>query len=503
MVALNKIDSNATGLAYAREASLGVLPTTPVWIPLEPNSYGDFGGEITTVARNPINLGRQRKKGVITDNDANGDFETDLTQTNMQDLLQVFMFAAARTKDDLAVATTTATTFNVGGGGTGYRANDLVFGKGFAQALNNRVHVVASATASTITTGATAAIDTTGQITRVGHQFATGDLAVNVAGTWPALTSTTKNLTELGLIPGEWIWVGGDLAAEQFANAANNGMACVKSVAANRIEFHKTRATWVADAGTGKTIRLYFGRVIKNEVGPLIVRQSLQFERQLGAPDDAFPTNIQSEYLVGSVANELEMTINTADKITMSLGFVAQNNEQRTATENIKSGTRPALVEGDAYNTSTDIKRIRLSSYVTGQTAPAPLFAFLQDVSVTINNNVTPNKAVGVIGAFELTAGTFEVSASLNAYFASIEAARLVRQNADTTLDIFAARANAGYAIDFPMLTLGDGRLSVEQDEPITLPLTCDAGTGAKFDPNMNHTLLMVFFDYLPNAAMA
>ena len=197
------------------------------------------------------------------------------------------------------------------------------------------------------------------------------------------------------------------------------------------------------------------------------------------------------------------MTINTADKITMSLGFVAQNNEQRTATENIKSGTRPALVEGDAYNTSTDIKRIRLSSYVTGQTAPAPLFAFLQDVSVTINNNVTPNKAVGVIGAFELTAGTFEVSASLNAYFANIEAARLVRQNADTTLDIFAARANAGYAIDFPMLTLGDGRLSVEQDEPITLPLTCDAGTGAKFDPNMNHTLLMVFFDYLPNAAMA
>ena len=59
----NKIDSNVTGLAYAEEASIGVLPGSPVFYSLEPNSYNPTGAEIKTVARNPINPSRQRKKG--------------------------------------------------------------------------------------------------------------------------------------------------------------------------------------------------------------------------------------------------------------------------------------------------------------------------------------------------------------------------------------------------------------------------------------------------------
>ena len=58
--AINKIDSNITGLAFAEEVCLKQLPTTaadgfdPTWYALEPNSYSDFGGEIATVARAPI-----------------------------------------------------------------------------------------------------------------------------------------------------------------------------------------------------------------------------------------------------------------------------------------------------------------------------------------------------------------------------------------------------------------------------------------------------------------
>lgn len=512
MTAVKKIDSGIVGLRYADESIPGTLIGSPIWYPLDPNSYGDFGATIATLVRKPISASRQNKKGVVSDIDASAAFSIDLTQNNLQRLMQGFMFANFRPKGefvDIPSVTVQAgnDTYEMTST-TGFYVNSIVNATGFTNSANNGIKNVSTVTAGvsiavTQTLVAEASPPSDSKLTVVGFKAASADINVDASGTYPAITSTAKNLTELGVIPGEWLFLGGDSASLQFTNAANNGFKRVYSVAANRIEFDKSTLAMVTETGTGKTIEIYLGRALKNETGSLVVRKPVQFERSLGAPDDASPSQIQSDYAIGCIPNQFSINIPTADKITTDLNYIAINTEQRTGVQGVKSGTRPTLVDTDAFNTSSDFSRIKLSKVVAGDEAPTALFAFITDAKIDINNNVKANKAVGVLGSFDLTAGTFEVGGSMTAYFSDITAIDAIRNNSDVTLDIIAAKNNSGWAIDIPLLTLGDGKLNIVQDEPITIPLSMSAATAAKFGTNWDHTLFMVFFDYLPTLAEA
>jgi hypothetical protein len=502
---VSKVDSNVTGLRYAEEASIKTLPGSPVWYPLEPNSYNDFGGQISTVARNPINPSRQRKKGTVTGLEASGGFNTDLTQNNIHRLMQGYFFADAREKvstmplNTAAVVMTaaTATTYTAAAGLGIFAANNLILGRNFGVAANNGLKVVTSATATTVTVTGNAieaSPPATSYIRKVGHQYAATDVSIT-SGANPTMTCVAGDFTTLGVIPGEWIYVGGDTAITAFATAANNGFARVRTVAAKTMTFDKTNATWVTDAGTGKTIQLFIGTVIKNEsASASIIRRTYQLERTLGS--DGVGT--MTEYLTGAVPSEMEITVAQEDKVTIDLSFVATDNEQRTGTTGVKSGTRPDLVDADCFNTSSDFSRIRMAIVDPTTSNPTPLFAYLTEASLSLANNVSPNKAVGILGAFDVSAGTFEVSGNVTAYFADVTAVQAVRNNEDVTIDFALVKNNSGILFDIPLLSLGEGRLSVEQDQPITLPLSMAAAQSV-----FNHTLLYMNFDYLPTVAEA
>lgn len=501
------IASNITGLSFAEEATLKTLPGTPIWYSMEPNSFSDFGGQLKTVTRNTINPSRQLQKGVTTDLDANGGFNTDYTQNNLQRLLQGIFFADMREKADtipingssitLTAVDGTNDQFEAASGLTVFKIGHIVLASGMGLTANNGPWILDAVAAGAIdVTGnliAEASPPATARVQAVGFQFAADDAVITYSGGTCTMTTTIADLTTLGLIPGERVFLGGDSSTLRFAN--NQGFARIKTIAAHAIVYDETEWTSVSETTTGsKTVQMFFGKVLKNEsTTNLIKRRTYQVERQVGS--DA--NGVMSEYLLGAVADSATINIPQADKITTDIAFVACDNEQRTGLTGIKSGTRVTALGESAFNTSSDVRRIKLQINSAINPNVTDLFAYVTDVKLSIKNNVKPTKAIGVLGAFDTTEGNFEVTGSLTAFFSNIPAVQAIRDNADVGLNMILARANAGFCFDIPLASLGNGRLNVTKDSPITLPLDANAAQNS-----FGYTLMANFFPYLPNLAM-
>jgi hypothetical protein len=257
-------------------------------------------------------------------------------------------------------------------------------------------------------------------------------------------------------------------------------------VAANALVLDRQPGTMVTDAGTAKTVQLFVGHAIKNESDPALIKQrSYQMERSLGSAG--------FEYIKGCVANTMEIKVSTADKVMVDLGFIGIDAEYRTVADGAKTGSRPDVPDQEAFNSSSDFSRLRMLNEDTAAT----LFTYLTELTVTINNNVTPSKAIGTLGAFDVTAGDFVAAGSVTAYFTSVEAIQAVRDNDDISLDFAMVKENAGWVFDIPFISIGDGRPNVEKDTEIKLPITME---GAEH-PTLHHSMLAVSFAYLPTAA--
>ena len=425
-----KIDSNVVGLNYAVEECLGQLSNTPKWQALEPNSFSDFGGELSTTQRTPLSISRQNQKGVVTDLSVKGGFNIDFTQNNLNQLLEGVFFADTRTKNN--------------------------------------------------------------------YQFtgASGDIKFASASNIYSLTATTADFTSLGLVEGEWIFVGGDNPNERF-DTAGAFYARVSKIEAKKLTFDNGtfKAGLSADAGASKTIKIFMGTVLKNErTTDLIKRKSYCFERTLGK--DLSTNQKQAEYISGAVLGEFSLEAKQGEMLKADLSFTATNNEYRTGAL-LSDGKLTASLGESGINTTSDIRSIRLSLVDDTNSTSTPLFAYVTEASVEVNNNLSENKALGTFGAIDVSAGNFEVSGKTTAYFTTVQAIEAVRKNADVGLYALFATKQKGFIFDIPLVGLGGGTLNVEKDNPITLELEA-SGAENKF----GYTMMYVNFPVLPKVAM-
>jgi hypothetical protein len=507
MPAIRKtINSNVTGVSVAEELEPKVLPGSPDWYDRAVISYSDFGGDVAYVADESINSSRQNQRGLPVGIEAGGRYNILMTNGLTRDM-QGFFFADAHEKVDsiplngVAIPFTSvavAGAYGAASGLTVFPVGAIVNATGFTNAANNGPSTVTAVLSTTLTTDRVTVVEASppaaARIQQVGFAFGSGDLTLTVVGGTATLNSTAGDWFNIDVQVGEWLFIGGDAVGDRYD--AGYGYGRVKSITTNDVIIDEI--AWVGalatDTGVGKTMRIYVGTYIRNEKDPAnIVCRTYNVERTLGSDDDG----VQSEYLAGAVESELSLNLPLKERHTADFSYMALDNEYRTGLEGVKVGTHHAMPKQQLYNTSSTVFRLRMSILDPDTLDPTNMFAYASDATFTINNNISIAEAVSVFGGFDIIVGNFTVGGSVTAYFTTVASIKAIRDNADVGFNAILAQANRALVYDIPLLGVGGGRLNVEKDAAITVPLE---NFGAENDNG--YTMSYTDFAYVPDIAM-
>jgi Phage tail tube protein len=514
---MGRVLTQNVNLAYTIESSLGTAGTT--WYNLEPNSIGTFGATITTVARQPINKNRQRQKGTVTDLDSAIDFEADLTISSFRDFIEGFCFVNAVNRDvtELAstAAETTGDTYTIAALSAAqaekFEISTLIWAAGFALDANNGLKSLDTDAASTDTTLAVsenladeASPPSGARISFAGYRIPTGD---TVTWDWDATekqatlsdTGLGTLLTQLGLTVGQFVHVGSPDGSggvtNAFENAAANdmyGYARVVSIAADAVVFDKVDSALQYDDLTDPTtaVDLLFGEFIRNvdTSDTEYLERSFQFEaefKNLDAPNDEY------QYSVGNYCNTVTFNLPLTEKATAAFSFIGTDTENPVTSGSRKSGASSATnpLQTSALNTSADIARLRITE--VDETGISTDF---KSVSIALNNNVSPEKVLGTLGAKYMNTGNFEVDVTSQLLFTDGAVVNKIRDNETVTMDFIVTNSDGAIAVDIPSMTLGDG----SRDFPVNESVLINTKGMAFQDPTLGTSIGVSIFPVVP-----
>ncbi len=482
-------------LQYARETTFSVIPTSG-WKTLEPNAVTTFGATITTVDRSPISQYKQRRKGAITDLDSALEFDADMTIEHFDDFVEGFCFS--NFVGPLAVVPTSATapsTYNIPDitPETPLPAGTLIYARGFANAVNNGLKEVdAGSTTTTIvitdTDLITETAPTNALIEVAGVRTTAGDLDINADGN---ITSGVLDFTTLGLKVGQGIWVGGDAALNRFTAVNNAGFCRIVSIATNLLIVDKTSFDFTAEANTTQAVDLYFGRFVRNVSVEDADYQEIYFTFE-GAYDnlsETSPGNPSYEYARGNYCNTLGWDMPLTDKATFTASFIGLDTDVPTDTRATGADTPVLPLQTSPFNTSTDFARLRVQNVdQTGLTTD------FKSLTLTINNNVSPEKVLGLIGAKYINTGNFEIDMETQLVFTDPAVVAAIRNNDTVTMDFAVTNDNGAILVDIPSMTLGAGDKEFPVNESILINITAQAFG----DPILNTSIGFSKFPYKP-----
>lgn len=493
---MGRILTNNTSLSVATEATVGALPGTPNWEYVEPNTVGAFGSTITKVARNPISRNRQRRKGIVTDLDSAVDFEGDLTLSLFDLFIEGFMFAnylGEVNRDPSAVSGTDYTVDT----GTVLELNTLVRGVGFLVTANNGLHLVngvpTTTSISAVGLSAEPTPPATARVEVVGLEGPTGDIGITEAGGVITVTSTVIDFTLFNLIPGQFIHIGGTGVTNRFFPAPskdNSGFVRVVDVTANAMIVDKASETFVTDAGVGQNIQIFFGQFVKNVSTSDANFLERSYHMEMEYPGlAANGTDSVFEYAKGNFCNTMGLTLPLTDKSTLSYGFIGTDTADPTEARETEAENATDPVHTDGFGTSTDCTRLRITKVdETGLTTD------FKSATITIGNEISPEKALCNLGAVYMNYGNFLIDIEAQIMFTDAAVTSAIRNNETVTMDFGVSNDDGAIMFDIPSMTLGDGSHEFPVNETVLLNMTCEAHE----DPVLGNSLGVSKFPFVP-----
>ena len=238
---------------------------------------------------------------------------------------------------------------------------------------------------------------------------------------------------------------------------------------------------------------MLFGRFVKNVPVDDANFQSQSFQFEAAYPNLDNPSGDRYEYAKGNFCNTAGFELPLTNKATVSFAFIGTDTEPPVASGSRATNADSPLspVQTGAFNTSADIARLRITELdETGLTTD------FKSVTLNINNNVSPEKVLGQLGAKFMNTGNFEIDLESQLIFTDYRVVEAIRNNETLTLDFAITNDDGAIVVDIPALTLGGGDREFPVNESVLVNTTAQAFGDATY----NASLIVSLFPFVPSS---
>ena len=520
---VDRAQTEFVSFAIAKEASYGVLPGSPVWSGIEPDSVGEFGNEYTRERRDQFNVDRLLRQQKLTGISAMTSWEGDATDDHLELLMPMLLLSNWQNEwPQIRLNTTTTNAGRISFSQVGtyvIAEGDIIhipanlFTTGGSLEIKSGAYLVHDVSSSTVgitplewnkegrvvkgsplafTTASTlAGVAAERTVNVIGWEFS----GVNTSLNHNVITRTGINFSIISESQSIYIAMGSANTTTALNPLA--GLARVVSASGTTINFERPGKTILgASVSSVSNDRVYVlaSRWIKNvhaDNDKWNVDSYAMAAKYVDVSGTGQTSGDSYETIYGLNLASLSIRFSQQARVRLSVDMMGQiKRTTETAPTNFATAKIPTSV--NAIATSVDIGEARLIN----QEQNADLATLLSSVDLNFSNNLSGDYYIDKLGSRGPQIGKFDLSASVMAALASREMLQAT-ENEDAGSFLLSAGTEEGWWVfDVPRLTLNTDRRQYDRNQTLKLEYAIDYFPHRTSDGNV--AMAVSRFPWLP-----